>query len=176
MAQKKYIDQNQSELYDNYDLEANEKTPQMLLDAEVIKEGNRTDVIFIDYPTISGIWSLEGRAGQTAAYEEMGKKAFVRGGRYRHPAKKWESAIIGMSPLDYIKACAELFSERGNVTVEDLIEERLENYDLDEVFGSLIGDIFYLVLDYTRNTQEGLHRAVWALQNEIDEVPVIVIT
>lgn len=176
MELKKYIDQSQSELYDNYDLEAKEKTPQMLLDAEIVKEGSRTNLVYIDYPTISGIWSLEGRAGRTSAYEEMGKKAFVRGGFYKHPIKKWESAIIGMSPLDYIKACAEIFSKREIVTVEDLIEQRLESYDLDEVFNSLVGDIFYPVLDYTRNTQEGLHRAVWALQNEIDELPVIVIT
>lgn len=175
MEQKKYVDQYQSELYDNYDLEAQEKTPQMLLDAEITKEGNRTNVVFIDYPIINGIWALDGKIGSAPAYEEVGKKAFVRNGLYKHPSKGWESYIIGMTPLEYIEACAEMFSKRSVITADELIETRVDDYDLDAVFGSHIGDIFYLVIDYRRNTQEGLHRAIWALQNSITEVPVIII-
>ena len=172
---KTYIDQNQAELYDIYDFEANEPVPQMLLEAKVIRQGKSVDVIQINYPVVDGTWTLEGRLGRALAYEEIGKKAFVRNGFYEHPVKGWESYIVLMSPLEYIEACAELFSKNEEVTVEDLIETRIDDYDFEEVFTKGQGQIFYLVIDYKRNTQEGLHRAIWALEKNLETVPVIVI-
>jgi hypothetical protein len=169
--QKTYLDQSQVELYDLYDLEANEKTPAMLLSAQVIRKGKWADTIRIEYPVIDNTWSLAGQKGQAPAYEEAGKKAFVRGGVYKHPTKGWTSHIIEMSPLEYIEACADMFK----VSAEDLIETRLDDYDLNAVFNPLKGDIFYLAIDYKRNTQEGLHRAIWAMSNSMEEVPVIII-
>lgn len=174
--QKTYLDQSQTELYDLYDLEANEKTPDMLLNANVIRAGKWSNVVEIDYPLIDGIWSLAGTKGSTSAYAEAGKKAFVRNGAYRHPVKNWSSHLLQMAPLEYIEACADIFSMTGRtIDVSDLIKQRMDDYAPQTVFNSLVGDLFYLVLDYKKKTQEGLHRAVWALLEELEDIPVIVI-
>ena len=169
---KTYQDQENFELYDVYDLEANEEVPDMIQNADVLREG----VVNIDYPVINGIWSLEGEKGRTSFYGEAGKKAFVRDDYYFHPYKKWSSRIVYMTPLEYIEASADLFSNADRtVSPERLIRSRLDDYDLDEVFEPLKGDLFYLVLDERRKTQEGLHRAIWAMMNDDEVVPVIII-
>lgn len=169
---KTYQDQENFELYDAYDLEANEEVPDMIQNADVLREG----VVDIDYPVVNGIWSLEGEKGRTSFYGEAGKKAFVRDGYYFHPYKKWSSRIVYMTPLEYIEASADLFSNADRtITPERLINSRLDDYDLDEVFGPLKGDLFYLVIDERRKTQEGLHRAIWAMMNDDEVVPVIII-
>lgn len=173
---KTYQDQENFELYDAYDLEANEEVPDMIKNAEVVREGRRTDVIDIDYPVVNGIWSLEGEKGRTSFYGEAGKKAFVRNDYYFHPYKKWSSRIVYMTPLEYIEASAEVFSDaERTITPERLIQSRIDDYDLDKVFEPLKGDLFYLVIDGRYKTQEGLHRAVWAMMNDDEVVPVIII-
>jgi len=169
--QKTYLDQEQAELYDLYDLEANEKVPAMLLNAKHIKKGKWANVISIDYPLIDKTWTLAGKKGRTNYFEEAGKKAFVRNNVYKHPTKGWTSYIIEMSPLEYIEACADMFG----TDIKDLIETRIGDYDLNQMFNPLVGNLFYLAIDYKRNTQEGLHRAIWAMSNEVSQVPVIVI-
>lgn len=169
---KTYQDQEFYEIYDNYDLESGEEVPEMIQNARVIREG----VVDIDYPVVNGIWSLEGEKGRAPFYGEAGKKAFVRNDYYFHPYKKWSSRIVYMTPLEYIEAAADIFSNADRViTPEILIASRVDDYDLNKVFNPLKGDLFYLVLDERRGTQEGLHRAVWAMMNEDEVVPVIVI-
>lgn len=169
---KTYQDQENFELYDAYDLEANEEVPEMIQNADVI----RGNVVYIDYPVVNGTWSLEGEKGRTSFYGEAGKKAFVRNDYYFHPYKKWSSRIVYMTPLEYIEASAKVFSNLGReINAEELIEDRFEDYDLESVFEKLRGDLFYLVIDERRNTQEGLHRAIWAMMNEEEVVPVIMI-
>jgi hypothetical protein len=73
---------------------------------------------------------------------------------------------------------ARVFS--GNekpVTAEKLIKMRLKDYDLEEVFSSAQGQIFYPVIDYKDKAQEGLHRAIWFMMSydANEEIPVIVI-
>ena len=178
-----YIDQTGVELYDNYDIKY-EETPRMLLEATVIRESGSGKVVRINYPIVNGIWNLSGRAGSAPAFEEAGKKAFVRQGRdYKHPTKGWGSLITKMTPTEYIEACADLFSQlrvmynqdRTKVTVEELIDTRYNDYDLNEVFDPVIGEIFYPMIDYHRNGQEGLHRAIWALMRDEESMPVIII-
>jgi len=173
---KKYIDQNGTELYDAYDAEANEETPKMLSEAQVLIEGKYTDKVKIDYPVINNIWTLDGDKGSTPFYSEVGKKAFVRKGFYAHPFKGWSSLIVTMTPLEYIEEAARLFSKKGQkVKAEDLISGRLEDYDLNEVFNPLKGDLFYPMIDRRYGSQEGLHRAVWAMMNEEESIPVVII-
>ena len=174
--EKTYKDQAMYEVYDYYDLESGEPVPDFILSAEVLKENKYAVQVQIDYPVIDGIWNLNGSAGSCPAYTEAGKKAFVRDNYYDHPVKGWTSHVVVMSPLDYIEACAELFSRRGQgFTAEDLIENRLDDYDLDKVFKPLMGDLFYPTIDYNRQGQEGLHRAVWAMMNDIENIPVVII-
>ena len=170
-----YKDQDYTEIYDLYDLRA-EELPGLIAGANVMKEYNWTRQVYINYPN-DGIWNLDGRVGKASFYAEAGKKAFVRGGHYKHPVKNWQSSITYMTAYEYIEACAELFSRNGKrVTPESLIENRLKDYDLDLVFGEQQGEIFYPVLDLEGRGQEGLHRAIWYMMSYDEEpMPVIII-
>lgn len=178
-----YTDQSRTELYDVYDIRA-ERTPRILETAEVINESPSGKTVYIDYPIINGIWHLDSELGSCPNYMEAGKKAFVRNGTYYHPEKVLWVNIEMMEPYEYIKRCAKLFTNLRNmykndgkiVTPEELVESRLSDYDLNEVFNKHIGNIFYPVLDIRGRGQEGLHRAIWALMNyEKEDIPVIII-
>jgi hypothetical protein len=176
-----YKDQSFTEIYDGYDLQ-HEPLPEVIGKATVTREQNNTRYVYINYQS-DGIWNLDGIVGKASWYEEAGKKAFVRGGQYKHPTKGWTSEIVYMTAYDYIEACAKMFSARvfsGNekpVTAEKLIKMRLKDYDLEEVFSSAQGQIFYPVIDYKDKAQEGLHRAIWFMMSydANEEIPVIVI-
>jgi len=174
---KTYLDQEQVELYDNYDKESEETVPAMLEEARVIRDSKYVKVVDIDYPVVNGTWSLAGKKGRSSYHEDAGKKAFVRNDYYVHPYKGWTSRIVYMTPLEYIQESADIFSRTSDkeVTVDELVKDRISNYDLDAVFGPLKGNLFYLVLDKSRGNQEGLHRAVWAMMNDEEVVPVVII-
>jgi len=172
-----YVDQDHIEVYDAYDLGAKEPVPKLLLDAHVRKQGKSAMYINIDYPTIGQIFNLNGKRGAHFTYVEAGKKAFVRGGKYKHPVKNWRSKIVMMTPMEYITECYNIFNRKGNgpKSIEDLIAHKEREYNLFKVFDPLVGDLNYLVLEYKNNSQEGLHRAIYALRKNIDKVPVVVI-
>lgn len=172
---KTYEDQRMVELYDYYDLEAGEAVPKMLTEARLKKEGKRTVVVGLDYQVKNG-FSLNGKKGQTSFYEDAGKKAYVRGGYYKHPYKDYEVFIEMMEPIEYIELCAKMFSKRGeHITALELVSGREKDYDLEEVFGNSEGDIFYPAINYISNGQEGIHRAMWAMDRGYKEIPVIII-
>jgi hypothetical protein len=170
-----YTDQEFVEIYDNYDLQESE-VPKMILEAPIIKERNLNRVVRIDYLD-NGVWDLNGSIGKAPFYEEAGKKAFVRGGKYKHPVKGWKSQISYMTAYEYIEMCARMFSRRGgSATPESIIDQRLKDYDMEKVFGENEGDIFYPVIDFKGKGQEGLHRAVWFMMKYDEEpMPVIII-
>lgn len=170
-----YKDQDYTEIYDLYDLR-HEGLPAMIAEAELLQENNWSRQVIIDYPN-DGIWNLNGNVGKASFYAEAGKKAFVRGGQYVHPEKGWSSFIAYMTAYEYIVACAKLFSRNGKrVTPEQLIKQRVGDYDLDLVFGESVGQIFYPVLDIKGQGQEGLHRAIWFMMSYDEEpMPVIII-
>ena len=172
-----YSDQDYIEVYDAYDLGAKEPVPQIILDSNVRKVGRSTKYVDINYPVVSQIFNLNGKKGAHFSYVEAGKKAYVRGGRYSHPVKGWRSKIVMMTPMEYIEECFKIFKRLGStrLDVEDLIRTKESDYDLFKVFDPLVGDLNYLVLEYRRNAQEGLHRAIYAMRKNIDKVPVIVI-
>jgi hypothetical protein len=179
MSKPTYIDQDNTELYDNYDrFHGDSPVPQMLLDAEVVAQDKYNQIkVFIDYPIEGSIFCLGGDVGRSTVDAEAGKKAFVHKGRYNHPVKDWSSSISYWHPLTYIEECLLLFQRKGATvkTIEELIESRVVDYDLEEVFGPLEGELFYPVIDYIHEDQEGLHRAVYALIKDIDLIPVIII-
>lgn len=173
-----YKDQDGTEIYDLYDMRHHEQLPLIIEDSEIIDNSDPYRLqVFIDYPTVSGMFSLAGDIGRSYFDAEAGKKAFVRNNIYRHPEKGWSSRITLWHPLTYIEECLLSFQRRGsNVkTVEELIESRVVDYDLEGVFKPLEGQIFYPSIDYRDDSQEGLHRAVYALMKGIDYIPVIVI-
>lgn len=172
-----YSDQKYYELYDAYDLGENEKVPSMILDMPVLKETAQTIYVKMNYPVVGEIFTLNGEKGAHSSYVEAGKKAFVRGGKYVHPSKGWSSKIVMMPPMVYIEECWIIFRGLGadKRSVEDLIQYKESEYDLDKVFGPLAGDLNYPVLDYKRKAQEGLHRAIYALRRNIKAIPVVVI-
>jgi len=172
-----YSDQDLIEVYDAYDLGAKEPIPQVVLDATVRKEGKTTNYINIDYPVVGQIFTLNGKHGSHFSYVEAGKKAFVRGGKYKHPYKGWKSKIVMMTPMEYIEECFKIFAHNGlkKANVEELIEYKESEYDLFKVFDPLVGDLNYPVLEYRRNSQEGLHRAIYAMRKKIDKIPVTII-
>ena len=166
-----YKDQRGTEIYDNYDLQSNETVPQMIEDAIVNDESKVT----IDYPT-DGMFNLNGDAGYATAFGEWGKKAYVRGGGYRHPTKEYSVRLTRMRPMEYIERCYNIFKSNGRQmsSIENFIKGRELDYDLSEVFGPLEGNISYPVIDYVDKGQEGLHRAIYAMNKGIDLIPVIV--
>lgn len=172
-----YVDQKGVEIYDGYDLNSGEPIPVLIQEA-IDKGKEKRGVVTIDYPVVNGIWSLNG-IGRTPFDEEAGKKAFVRGGYYEHPAKEWRSQLEFMTPYEYIEACADLFTDRRRdgkiITPEILIEHRLGDYDVVEVFNKHVGNIFYPNIDYKFGGQEGLHRAIFAMMVNQEKIPVIVI-
>lgn len=171
-----YVDQNYTEIYDTYDLRSGNPVPQMILDAEDSgDELHGKDVVHIDYPVIDHTWSLNGSVGRASWYEEVGKKAFIHGGEYVHPEKDYTVRIVMMEPEEYINKCVENFNRFGaEVTFDHIVEDRMRDYNLDEVFGPSVGHIFYPVLEINGG-QEGLHRAIWAMREGYEEIPVIVI-
>lgn len=171
-----YKDQELVELVDLYDIKYESRTPKMILDAEVLYEGKHSKVVRIDYPVIDGVWTLGGKAGRCFACEEYGKKAFVRNNKYRNREKNYVAEIEFMEPYDYISRCARIFMKRGSFSSpEEIIESRIDDYDLNAIFDNREGDIFYPVLDYKDNSQEGLHRAIWSLKKYgKKQMPVIV--
>lgn len=173
-----YIDQNEVQLYDEYDLKSGESVPKIILESKIIKEKDNVRYVKIDYES-DGIWNLDGLIGKATWYEEAGKRAFIHGGQYKHPTKGWTSEIVYMTAYEYIEACAGIFSNTSgtNVTAKGLIKNRSKNYNLEEVFGPDQGQIFYPVLDYKGNGQEGLHRSIWFMMSysEDEEMPVIII-
>lgn len=172
-----YMDQDYIELYDAYDLGAKEPVPQIVLDSNVRKVGRSTKYVDVNYPVVSQIFTLDGKKGAHFNYIEAGKKAYVRGGKYKHPVKGWRSKIVMMTPMEYIEECYNIFKRRGSSlnSVDELIDAKEREYDLFKVFDPLAGDLNYLVLEYNKKAQEGLHRAIYALRKNIDKVPVVVI-
>lgn len=172
-----YRDQDDIELYDLYDYGIKEPTPEMLKNAEVIKESGDgwRKKVYIDYP-YDGYFSLNGRLGRTDGYIEAGKKAYVRDNYYEHPEKDWKSKIVTIEPYEYIEMCFDMFNkyrDAGLTSIEKFIEARASEYDLEQVFGQ--GDIFLPTIDYRYNQQEGLHRAIFAMMIDIPEIDVIII-
>ena len=172
-----YMDQRPTEIYDLYDMRNDLPVPDAIQKAEILNESNHGKKVMINYPTV-GMFNLNGKHGYTGSDGEKGKKAFLHGGTYAHPEKGYTVRIQMMSPMDYIERCFALFNSNGRQkvdTIEHLIAGREEDYDLDEVFGPLKGELFYCMIDYDHGGQEGLHRAIYALQQNIPEIPVIVI-
>jgi hypothetical protein len=172
-----YKDQSYTEIYDRYDLYSGEPVPTMILNARVLNEKEKygSRIVHIDYPD-DGYFTLNGRIGNAHNYEEAGKKAFVRGGFYAHPEKGWQCRLVEMDPYDYVDLCAQMFSERFDKAIilpEELIQKRLKDYDLEEVFG--MGGIFPPGIDFFHKGQEGLHRAIYAITVDIPVIPVIII-
>lgn len=177
LKERTYLDQDRYELYDLYDLvDSDEKVPEKVASAPIIQENDRRVMVKIDYPVESGLFTLEGKTGVHINYVEAGRKAFVRGGRYVHPVKGWHSRIVFMSPLEYIEACHRMFQSRGlDKTLEDLIDYKSSEYDIDSVFESKVGDLNYCVIDYRDMQQEGLHRAIFAMNRNVKSIPVTII-
>ena len=172
-----YTDQRGTEIYDNYDMGEDLPLPDLIKNGEVLQEARRGKQVMINYPTV-GMFNLNAKHGYTTDDAEKGKKAFLHGGNYTHPVKEYSVRIEMMSPMDYIERCFAMFNSNGKQrvdTVEHLIAGREEDYDLDEIFGPLKGDIFYPMIDYDYGSQEGLHRVIYALQQNIQTVPVIVV-
>lgn len=172
----KYKDQNGFELYDHYDQEANEAVPEMILNAPVIRESNdgRSSTVRIDYPVVSGFTLASTYDG--ANVTELGRKAFVRGGKYKHPYKGTEVVIEEMSPTKYlIRAHMLLQSVGSKLNFEEMIEFKLEGYDLNEKISPYEGKMFYPYINYANRNQEGIHRALWAEEKRFSTIPVIII-
>ena len=175
-GRKNYKDQQGTEIYDNYDRRHGEgPVPQILLDkTEGDLEAFGNETVHIEYP-FDGIWALDGQIGYATWYAEQGKKAFIHGGFYEHPVKDYTVAIEMMYPGDYIEWCIELFNKhQGTFEREEIIDRRREEYDAEAIFGPERGNISYPVIE-TNCHQEGLHRAIWALDQGITEIPVIII-
>jgi hypothetical protein len=173
-----YEDQAYVEIFDSYDYNSGEPVPSTIRNARQMNRGpfGSGDRVFIEYPIVRGLWSLSGKIGNTPFDEEAGKKAFVREGMYKHPTKGWYSGIVMMSPRDYVRATAEMFNARGlNITPEEVIKRRRVNYDFKAKFSGEHGNLFYPVLDYRTNQQEGLHRVIYAMDLGETRIPVIVI-
>lgn len=173
----RYKDQLASELYDWYDYDANEPTPEPLLQAKVLREIDEVKTIQMDYPLKGNEFSLNGEIGYLEWYAGYAKKAWIRGGEYRHPKKGFVTYIKYMHPNDYVRRCTALFNKDRpadkKFTMSDVIENR-EYYDV-MVFDQHKGNIFPPMINYREGGQEGLHRAMYAEKKGIQLIPVIII-
>lgn len=172
----RYRDQDGFEIYDWYDFEAKEEVPKIILDAPVLRENTERKIktVDIDYPVIGGFTLASTYDG--VSITEMGRKAFVRGERYKHPIKNYNVEIVEMAPTEYLgKAHAVLVRNGSKFNFEELIDYKLDNYDLDVSIAPYAGKMFYPYLDYQRMSQEGIHRAVWAERENISRIPVIIV-
>lgn len=96
-----------------------------------------------------------------------------------------------MSPMDYIIESTKILNlaidERNKkpygkkekrLTVDEVIEDRLDGLherevDFEKAFNE--GTLDAPTLDYTFDTQDGLHRTIWAsIRKKMNEIPVYV--
>lgn len=170
-----YSDQFYFELYDYYDLESGEPVPDKIKNLPPMNTSLGT-IVKIDYPIINNIFTLAGRKGLHDKYVEAGKKAFVRNGNYTHPVKNWKSSIEEWSPMKYVEECLKILQYRGAgfKSPEELIEFKSKYYDFN-ILASFAGNLNYPAIDYRDNQQEGLHRAIFAMNEGLNSIPVIVI-
>lgn len=171
----RYQDQDYVEIYDVYDNNNDVPVPDIIKNAEVIDKRDRSAIVKIDYPIVDGMWSLQSNLGSASMYEEWGKKAYIHGGKYVHPEKGFTVEIREMSPYEYLEECVEMFRviNDADISVDQLIQSRRLDYDLEQVFGGPVF-MFYPLIDY-RGGQEGIHRAIYAMDNDIGTMPVIVV-
>jgi len=81
-----------------------------------------------------------------------------------------------MPPSQYIEEAKDLYKFLDYS--EEEIENRLKTIrvdKLDKLFDSQAGNLFLPYLDYKVNDQDGLHRALYAWNKNIEEIPVLVI-
>jgi hypothetical protein len=80
--------------------------------------------------------------------------------------------VFVMSPDSYIKLAAEILE----MSYANVIKTRLKDhasYGHIELAAKR-GKLTIPVLDYVNKTQDGLHRAMWAKQNGIKKIPVLI--
>ena len=170
----RYKDQNGYEIYDWYDLESKEPVPAMIDDAEIISSNDNSTKFRIDYPVINCFTLASTYDGVIVT--EQARKAFVRGGYYKHPIKRYLIELTTMDPTTYLARAHSLLKSRGSkLSFEELIAFKMDGYDLDTKIAPYKGQMFYPYLNYKDQNQEGIHRALWAIKEGYNEIPVIII-
>ena len=91
--------------------------------------------------------------------------------------KEGSAQVVEMTPEQYIHECAHYIFD--NSTVEKTLRGRLsgDTKDTDNYASMMQQGVKFDTpyLDYSRQTQEGLHRAIAAYINGIDKMPVIIV-
>lgn len=170
-----YIDQEGDTVFTEQDVRQGKDVPSIILDSPRVERKGYV-IVNINYPTYEGYFTLTGKVGHAHGYVGQGKLAYVNGGKYEHRDRRWSSEIIMMSPSEYIMRVHNMSKEKGSkLSLEELIEWKLSNYDIKEVFSPKKSDISPIVIDYKYNQQEGMHRALFAQMIGLKEIPVIVI-
>lgn len=81
--------------------------------------------------------------------------------------------IINMAPKEYIQRCADMFG----VSYEYLTETRIDDA-LKKCYKEMANKTKFDIpmINYKKNSQEGLHRAICSLLLEEETIPVMVIS
>jgi len=168
-----YRDQDNIIIYSLYDESIGLAVPSIIQLAQVINQTDVYTMVQINYPVIDGIWTLAGTIGDPDNdWKMLGRKAYVFDGRYSTEHGEIIATIETWDALEYLQESADQF--RTDVT--EMVDKWSSQYDLEAVFTPVKGNIFIPVICNNTSTQEGLHRTIWALNNDIDEIPVIVIS
>lgn len=102
--------------------------------------------------------------------------AFLNPGKkeYLNNKKNLRGDVIWMSPQDYLKYCAQIF----NTDYASQLRAGSDKKSLED-FDKLVSEGKKMWMPYLNFTvdggQEGRHRAVWAMDNNIDSIPVLVV-
>lgn len=80
--------------------------------------------------------------------------------------------VYTMSPEHYIKLAADIL----NMSFSHVVNTRLKDHKSYAYISEAAknGTLTIPVLDYINNTQDGLHRAMWALENGYKLIPVLI--
>jgi len=100
----------------------------------------------------------------------FGGVPYMNGKEYAKQESKKNLYI--MTPDDYIAKSAEIL----NMTLDQVIATRLHDSTAFMYIENAAsnGTLSIPVLDYRNNTQNGLHRAMWAKEHAIKKIPVFV--
>jgi hypothetical protein len=171
----KYTDQDGYELYDDTNEDYGVPVPSILIDSVTSRDGDAYTVT-IDYPVLDGIWNI-GTKGQRPhdilGFDLAARKAYVFDNKWQSGA--YEVSIVYMEPIEYIETAVKIlqFHDGFYGTVEDYIKGKSEMYDLEDTLSPRSGNMLPPGLDFVEGYQDGFHRAIWAMELDITEIPVI---
>src|SRR5690606_8125100 len=172
-----FMDQESYQIYDVYDIQNEGVVPEMIEDLEVKKSRFDGYIVNIDYDKVNGFTYGSTRLMHGSLWNELQRKAYVRGGKFKSVRRGVTVENVLMSPSEYIERCVKIFNIKGNkdISYESLIEDKKKDYDIVNAFTSHHGNIQAPVIDYKNLEQEGLHRSIYALEKGIEKIPVTVI-